>query len=76
MSEYLEKVLQLARHTSAQTPARDYLINNPLKLYEIRGTLKEPNDKSLLVCTIWMTEKATGTTKFITMYPDKGREER
>ncbi len=32
-----------------------------------------PNGKSLPVYTIWMTETATGNTKFITMYPDKRR---
>jgi hypothetical protein len=41
--------------------------------YEIRGKLVGPNGKSLAVCTIWMTERATERTKFITMYPDKGR---
>jgi hypothetical protein len=41
--------------------------------YEIKGNLVGPNQSSLPVCTIWMTEYATGKTKFITMYPDKGR---
>lgn len=40
--------------------------------YEIKGELTGPNGKSLLVCTIWMTETATGNTKLITIYPDKG----
>jgi hypothetical protein len=40
---------------------------------EIRGNLVGPNGKTLQVCTIWMTETATGITKFITMYPDKRR---
>jgi len=39
--------------------------------YKIRTRLKGPNGKTLEVCTIWMVEKATETTKFITMYPDK-----
>ena len=43
------------------------------QMYEIRGKLTGPNGKSLTVCTIWMTENETGNTKFITMYPDKGR---
>jgi len=38
---------------------------------EIRGTLKGPNGKTRAVCTIWMTEKTTQATKFITMYPDR-----
>ncbi|MBU1397738.1 MAG: hypothetical protein KKH85_02400 [Proteobacteria bacterium] len=41
------------------------------QMYEIRGKMVGPNGKSLAVCTIWMTEKATEETKFITMYPDK-----
>ena len=41
------------------------------EMYEIRGSLIGPNGKSLPVCTIWMTETATGSTKFITMYPDR-----
>ena len=43
------------------------------QMYEIRGKLVGPNGKSLAVYTIWMTESATGKTKFITMYPDKRR---
>jgi hypothetical protein len=41
------------------------------QLYEIKGQLVGPNGKSLSVCTIWMKEKSTGQTKFITMFPDK-----
>jgi hypothetical protein len=40
--------------------------------YEIRGHLTAPTGRTLAVVTIWMTESATGVTKFITMYPDKG----
>jgi hypothetical protein len=40
-------------------------------MYEIRAELKGPNGKTLPVCTVWMVEKATDTTKFITMYPDR-----
>jgi hypothetical protein len=39
--------------------------------YEIRGTLTGANGVSLPVVTIWMIEKATGQTKFITLFPDK-----
>ena len=42
------------------------------QMYEIKGNLTGPNGKTLAVCTIWMTETATGDTKFITMYPEKG----
>lgn len=41
------------------------------QMYEIRGKMVGPNGKSLAVCTIWMMERATEETKFITIYPDK-----
>ncbi len=41
------------------------------KVYEIRGNLRGPNGKGLSVTTIWMTERVTGKTKFITLYPAK-----
>lgn len=41
------------------------------QMYEIRGKIAGPNGRILTVCTMWMTETATGDTKFITMYPDK-----
>jgi hypothetical protein len=40
--------------------------------YEVIGSLAGPNGKILSVHTVWMTENATGVTKFITMYPEKG----
>ena len=39
--------------------------------YVIRGTLTGPNGRSLPVLSVWMREKATGVTKFITLYSDK-----
>ena len=39
--------------------------------YIIRGRLTGPNGVALHVVTVWMTEYATGITKFITLYPDK-----
>ncbi len=39
--------------------------------YSIRGTLTGPNGRTLNVLTIWMTEDASGLTKFITLYPAK-----
>lgn len=39
--------------------------------YIIRGTLTGPNGRSLAVLSVWMQEKATGVTKFITLYSDK-----
>ena len=43
------------------------------QMYEICGNLLGPNGNTLVAVTIWMTEATTGVTKFITMYPDKGR---
>ena len=37
----------------------------------LSGVLTGPNGRALRVVTIWMTEAATGETKFITLYPDK-----
>ena len=39
--------------------------------YSIRSGLTGPNGRTLQVITIWMTEDATGLTKFITLYPAK-----
>ncbi len=39
--------------------------------YRIRGTLRGPNGRELRVVSFWMTEEATGVTKFLTLYPDK-----
>jgi hypothetical protein len=39
--------------------------------YEIRGILDGPNGRALRVVSIWMIERATGQTKFVTLYPDK-----
>lgn len=37
--------------------------------YSITGNLTGPNGRLLLVKTIWMNEKKSGFTKFITLYP-------
>ncbi len=39
--------------------------------FRISGTLSGPNGRTLRVVSIWMTESATGATKFITLYPAK-----
>jgi hypothetical protein len=44
------------------------------QMYGIEGKLVGPNGKILSVRTIWMTESATGNTKFITMYPTREEE--
>lgn len=36
--------------------------------FVIRGVLTGPNSRSLPVLSVWMREKATGATKFITLY--------
>ena len=43
-------------------------------IFAIRAALTGPNGKTLFVRTIWMTELRSGVTKFITLYPDKGRQ--
>ncbi len=41
--------------------------------YEIRAALTGPNGMVLNVRTVWLKESKSGVTKFITLYPDKGR---
>ena len=41
--------------------------------FEIRTVLTGPNSVALRVKTVWMKESKSGITKFITLYPDKGR---
>jgi hypothetical protein len=41
------------------------------RTFRIGGTLTGPNGGILRVVSIWMTERATGRTKFITLYPAK-----
>ena len=43
------------------------------RYYEIWGTLRGPNGVTLAVRTIWMTEHLSGSTKFITLIPDRRR---
>lgn len=42
--------------------------------YEIRVSLTGPNGRTLRICSIWMKEHLSGTTKFITLVPDKTRK--
>lgn len=39
--------------------------------YRICGSLTGPNGRKLEVVSIWMVEKATGQSTFITLYPKK-----
>jgi len=41
------------------------------KKYQIRGSLTGPNGRTLRIVTIWMIERATNQTKFVTLIPDK-----
>jgi hypothetical protein len=41
------------------------------KFYEIRGVLTGPNGVALNVRSIWMEERLSGVTKFITLVPEK-----
>jgi hypothetical protein len=43
------------------------------ELFEIRASLEGPNGVALQTRTIWMRETESGLTKFVTLYPDKGR---
>ena len=44
------------------------------ELFEIRAPLTGPNSQVLRLRTVWMKESTGGLTKFITLYPDKGRK--
>ena len=41
--------------------------------FEIRASLTGPNGVTVNVRTVWMKESSSGVTKFITLYPDRGR---
>jgi hypothetical protein len=41
------------------------------RYFEARGLLRGPNGVALRVRTIWMTEHLSGSTKFVTLIPDK-----
>ena len=43
------------------------------ELFEIQASLAGPNGVILSLRTIWMRESRSGLTKFITLYPDRGR---
>ncbi len=43
--------------------------------HEIRGELVGPNGGRLTVRTIWITERLSGITRFVTLLPDKRRME-
>ncbi len=56
------QLLPLEAEVAEQTPYGQKFI--------IRGNLKGPNGRSLRVLSVWMLDKATGLTRFITLYPN------
>ena len=72
----LENWEQLAQDLRLQVLPNDaVLIEQTVygNIFEIRSSLTGPNGQTLFVKTIWMDELRSGVTKFITLYPDKGR---
>ena len=60
-----EQILSKEAIPTEQTPYGEY--------FEIRASLAGPNGVALRVKAVWMKESRSGITKFITLYPDKGR---
>jgi hypothetical protein len=58
-----EQILSLEATAASATPYGEKFV--------IRGQLCGPNGRVLRVHSVWMLEKATGLTKFITLYPDR-----
>ena len=56
------QILPLSAEPAGTTPYGDKFV--------IHGMLRGPNGRTLRVLSVWMREKATGQTKFITLYPD------
>ena len=63
-----------------ETDLREQILNRPAtrvvenkfgQYYEIRGELQGPNGKVLRIRTIWISERLSGQTKFVTLYPLK-----
>jgi len=72
----LETWEQLERDLRVQVLPHDaVLIEQTVygNILEIRSSLTGPNGQTLFVKTIWMEELRSDVTKFITLYPDKGR---
>jgi Domain of unknown function (DUF6883) len=70
----LENVDQLLRDLRTQfLPLEGVALHSTEfgRFYEIRGRLTGPNGAKLAVRSIWMEEKLSGITKFITLIPEK-----
>lgn len=63
LEDILTQILPVEAELVRKTPYGD--------LFRIRGKLLGPNGVSLRVITIWMMERASRETKFITLFPDK-----
>jgi len=80
-SEFLEKAgytlenwQHLEQDLREQLLSRDAVLIERTEygeLFEIRGSLVGPKGVVLGVRTVWMRERESGVTKFITLYPDK-----
>jgi len=68
-----DQLLQDLRLQVLPFEARPLESNQFGQFYEIRSGLTGPNGVKLDVRTIWITEHLSGTTKFVTLIPDKGR---
>ena len=64
--QILEKDLLALAETSDATFETSSVFGDS---YSVVGILTGPNGRSLSIKTIWMKEKRTGFTKFITLYP-------
>ncbi len=62
----LEKDLLLLADTSDAVFVSNSVFGDS---YEVVGSLTGPNERQLMVKSIWIQEKKTGFTKFITLYP-------
>ena|SRR5208282_3760798 len=69
-----ENPLQLLEDLRAQILPLDAVAAGENKFgryFEVRGLLHGPNGIALRVRAIWMTEHLSGSTKFVTLIPDK-----
>jgi hypothetical protein len=44
------------------------------RYFEARGLLRGPNGVAVSIRSIWMTEHLSGSTKFVTLIPDKRKK--
>jgi len=66
-----EQLLADLRHQILPLDAELSETNQFGDFYEIRGRLNGPNGVVLHVLTIWLTDRLSGLTKFVTLLPDK-----